>query len=115
MRPVADLLREALRTGDMQGRIQIRSRHLRDDVVADLAKQTHEYALKHASEGSGDGWLIFREGIGPWWCEAADLTDDEFRRLYMLRADVVKRLTEQRLAYRPHPRSTLLYVRRDAA
>ena len=115
MQPVADLLREALRSGDEQGRTQIRSRHLPDHVVADLAQQTYEYALEHASEGSGDGWLICRETIAPWWIEAADLTDDEFRRLYMLRADVVTRLTDQGLAHRRHPRPNLLYVRRDSA
>jgi hypothetical protein len=115
MQSVADLLRGVLREGDEQGRTQIRSRHLRDDVPADLVKQTHQYALEHATRGSSDGSLIFRDGIAPWWREVADLTDDEFRRLYMLRSDVVKRLTEQRLACRRDPRSTLLYVRRDAA
>lgn len=112
MQSVEDLLREALREGDEQGRTQIRSHHLRDDVVADLVEQTYQYALDHAAGGSSDGLLIFREGIAPWWREAAGLTDDEFRRLYMLRADVVKRLTEQGMAYRRNPRSTLLYVRR---
>jgi hypothetical protein len=114
MQPVADLLRGALRKGDEAGRTQIRSQHLPAEVLGDLAKQTHQYALEHASGDSSDGWLIFREGIAHWWCEAADLTDAEFGRLYMLRADVVKQLTEQGLACRRNPRSTLLYVRRDA-
>jgi hypothetical protein len=43
MQPVADLLRRALLEGDEQGRTQIRSQHLPDDVMADLAKQTHQY------------------------------------------------------------------------
>jgi hypothetical protein len=112
MRLVKDLLREALRNGDEQGRAQVRGRHLPDGLIADLAKQTHLYALEHAADATPDGWLIFREGIASWWCRAADLTDEEFRRLYMLRADVVKRLTEQGLACRRHPRATPLYVRR---
>jgi hypothetical protein len=115
MRPVADLLREALREGDEQGRTQIRGQHLRDDVLADLAKQTHLHALKHAAEDSSDGWLIFREGIQPWWRAEAGLTQDECGRLFHLRTDVVKRLTEQGLASRRHPRSTSLYVRYDAS
>lgn len=93
MQPVADLLPEALRNGDEQGRAQVRGRHLPDNLMADLAKQTHLFALEHAADPTPDGWLIFREGIGSWWCQAADLTDEEFRRLYMLRADVVKQLT----------------------
>lgn len=115
MQPVADLLREALREGDEDGRTQIRSQHLREDDVADLVKQTHQYALEHAAGDSSGGWLIFREGIASWWCEEAGLTDDEFGRLFKLRTDVVKLLTEQGLAERRHAQSTLLYVRRDAA
>ncbi len=115
MQSVADLLRRALREGDEQGRTLIRSQHLPDDVMADLAKQTHQYALEHPAGDSSDGSLVFRGGIGPWWCEEAGLTDDEFRRLYKLLTDVVKRLTEQGLAYRRPPHSTWLYVRRDAA
>jgi hypothetical protein len=114
MQPVADLLREALRNGDEQGRAQIRGQHLPEDLMADLVKQTYRYALEHASGDPADGWLTFREGIEPWWREAADLTDDEFGRLFHLRTDVVRRLTEQRLAYRRHPRSVVLHVRRDA-
>jgi|ERR1039457_984773 hypothetical protein len=114
MQPVADLLRGALRRGDEQGRAQIRSQHLPHDVVADLVRQTYHYALEHAAGDSSGGWLIFREGIASWWCEEAGLTDDEFGRLFHLRTDVVKLLTEQGLAERRHPRSTLLYVRRDA-
>jgi hypothetical protein len=115
MQPVTDLLRRALREGDEQGLTLIRSQHLPDDLVADLAKQTHQYALEHAAGDSSDGWLVFQDGIGPWWCEAAGLTDDESRRLYKLLTDVVKRLTEQRLAYRRPPHSKLLHVRHDAA
>ena len=115
MQPIATLLRGVLRIGDEQGRAQIRSQHLPDSVVADLVKQTHEYVLTHAAEDSPDGWLIFRGGIEPWWCEAANLTKGEFGRLFHLRTDVIKLLTKQGLAYRRHPRSTLLYVRRDAA
>jgi hypothetical protein len=112
MQPVEDLLREALRNGDEHGRAQVRGRHLPDDLMADLAEQTHLYALEHAADPTPDGWLVFRDGIGSWWCQAAGLTDEQFRRLYMLRADVVKRLTEQGLAYRRNPRATPLYVRR---
>jgi hypothetical protein len=115
MQSVADLLRRALREGDEQGRTLVRSQHLPDDVMADLAKQTHQYALEHTAGDSSDGWLVFRAGLTPWWCEAAGLTQDEIERLYKLLTDVVKRLTEQGLAYRPHPQSTWLYVRHDAA
>lgn len=111
MRQIAVLLREALRHGDEQGRTQILGKHLPEHLFADLAAQTHRHALEHA-EDSGGGWLIFREGIGGWWIRAGDLTDGEFNRLYMLRADVVKHLTAQGLAYRGNPRSTLLHVRR---
>jgi len=111
MRDIADLLREALRHGDEQGRTQIRGKDLPEYLFADLAAQTHRYALEHA-EDAGEGWLIFREGISGWWTRAGDLAHGEFSRLYMLRADVVKRLTEQGLACRPNPRSTLLHVRR---
>lgn len=115
MRSVADLLRRALQIGDEGGRVQIRLQHLPDDVGADLVNQTHQYALAHATGDSTDGWLTFRGGIERWWCEAAGLTKAEFGRLFHLRTDVVKRLTDQGLACRRHPRSTLLYVRRDAA
>ena len=111
MRQIADLLREALRHGDEQGRTQILGKHLPEHLFADLAAQTHRYALEHA-EDTGEGWLTFKEGISGWWTRAGDLANGEFNRLYMLRADVVKRLTEQGLAYRPNPRSTLLHVRR---
>jgi hypothetical protein len=50
MQLVEDLLREALRNGDEQGRAQVRGRHLPDDLMADLAKQTHLYALEHAAD-----------------------------------------------------------------
>ena len=111
MRQIADVLREALRHGDAQGRTQIRGKHLPEDLLADLAAQTHRYAMEH-SEDAGEGWLVFKEGIEGWWTRGGGLADGEFSRLYMLRADVVKRLTEQGLAYRPNPRSTLLHVRR---
>jgi hypothetical protein len=111
MRQIAGLLREALRHGDEHGRTQILGKHLPERLLADLAAQTHRHALEHA-EDAGEGWLIFKEGISGWWTQAGDLADGEFNRLYMLRADVVKRLTEQGLAYRPNPRSTLLHVRR---
>ena len=111
MQSVADLLHRALQIGDEGGRVQIRLQHLPDDVGADLVKQTHAYALAHVAGDSPDGWLIFREGIEPWWCDAACLSKAEFRRLFRLRTDVVKRLTDQGLASRQHPRSTLLYVR----
>jgi hypothetical protein len=114
MRQVADLLREALRRGDEQSRSQIRGRHLPERLWDDLASQTHRYALEH-SEDAGSGWLVFKEGISGWWTREGGLADGEFNRLYMLRADVVKRLTEQGLALRQSPRSTPLYVRRSPA
>lgn len=114
MRPVADLLRTALRIGDEQGRVQVKGEHLPDDVMADLVTQTHLYALEHADEAA-DGWLVFREGIASWWCQAAGLPKGDFDRLYKLRTDVVKRLEAKGLAQRRHPRSVPLYVRREAA
>jgi hypothetical protein len=113
MRQIADLLREALRHGDEQGRIQIRGKHLPEHLFADLTAQTHRYALEHA-EDAGEGWLTFKEGIEGWWTRAGDLANGEFNRLYKLRTDVVKRLTDERLACRPNPRSTWLHVRRAA-
>lgn len=65
MRPVADLLRTALRIGDEQGRVQVKGEHLPDDVMADLVTQTHLYALEHADE-TVDGWLVFHESIASW-------------------------------------------------
>lgn len=114
MQPIADLLRDALREGDEQGRTQIRSRHLPGDIVAELAKQTYQHVLNHAAGESSDGWLIFRGGIEAWWRDEAGLTKGEFSRLFHLRTDIVKRLTEEGLACRSRPRSNLLYVRRDA-
>lgn len=111
MQQIADLLHAVLRHGDEQGRIQIRGKHLPERLLDGLAAETHRYALEHA-EDAGEGWLTFKEGIEGWWTRAAGLDDGEFSRLHMLRADVVKRLTEQGLAYRPNPRSTLLHVRR---
>ena len=110
MRQIADLLREALRHGDEQGRTQIRGKHLPEHLFTELAEQTHRYALEHG-EDAGEGWLSFKDGISGWWTRAGDLAPGEFNRLYMLRADVVKLLTEQGLAYRPNPRSTRLHVR----
>jgi hypothetical protein len=114
MRQISDLLREVLGHGDEQGRIQVRARHLPEHLLDDLARQTHRYAIEHAAD-AGEGWLVFSEGIEGWWTRAGSLADGQFKRLYMLRADVVKRLTEQGLACRPNPRSTLLYVRRGRA
>jgi hypothetical protein len=113
MRPVADLLREALRHGDEQRRTQILGKHLPEGLLADLAAQTHRYALEHA-EDAGDGRLIFKEGIYGWWTGEGDLAHSEFSRLVRLRTDVVKRLTDQGLAKRPHPQSVPFYVRRKA-
>jgi hypothetical protein len=111
MRPLADLLHEVLQIGDVNGVTQIRRRHLPDAVMAELVKQTHEHALANAAGDAPDGWLAFRGGIEPWWRDAGDLTKDEFGRVFHLRTDVVEQLTTQGLAYRRHPRSTLLYVR----
>jgi hypothetical protein len=112
---VADLLHEALRIGDDGGLTQIRGRHLPEGLMAALVKQTHEYALAHAAAGTPDGWLVYRDGIEPWWRKAGDLTNHDCARMFHLRTDVVKQLAEQGLADRRHPRSTLLYVRRTAA
>jgi len=103
MQSVADLLQRALQIGDEGGWVQVRLRHLPDDVGADLVNQTHAYALAHAAGDSPDGWLIFRGGIEPWWCDAAGLSKAEFRRLFHLRTYVVKRLTDQGLTSRRHP------------
>jgi hypothetical protein len=113
MRQITDLLREALRHGDEQGRTQIRGKHLPEDLFTDLAAHTHRHALEHA-EGGAQGWLTFKDGIEGWWTRAGGLADGEFTRLYKLRSDVVRHLTEQGLAYRPNPRSTLLPVRRGS-
>lgn len=112
MTTIADLLRKALQEGDQHGRTRIRRRLLPDAVFAELVEQTHRHALEHAT---GDGeWLVFSDGIAPWWQEEADLTAEESRRLLPgLRTDVVKRLTDQELAYREPAKSPLLYVRRD--
>ena len=110
MRQIADLLREALRQGDAQGKTQIRGKHLPERLFADLAAQTHRYALEHVDDAC-EGWLVFKGGIEGWWTGAGHLADGEFSRLYMLRSDVVKRLTERGLACRPNPRSALLRVR----
>lgn len=61
MRPLADLLHEVLRIGDVNGVTQIRRRHLPEGVMAELVKQTHEHALANATGGAADGWLTFAE------------------------------------------------------
>ena len=116
MRSLADLLHEVLHIGDVNGVTQIRRRHLPESVMAELVKQTYEHALADAVGDAADGWLTFHGGIEPWWRETGNLTKDEFSRLFHLRTDVVEQLTMHGLAYRRHPRSTLLYVRpcRDA-
>ena len=48
MRPVADLLREALRHGDEQRRAQILGKHLPEGLFADLAAQMTPYLAVHA-------------------------------------------------------------------
>jgi hypothetical protein len=113
MRPVADLLREALRHGDEQRRIQVLGKHLPEGLFADLAAQTHRYALEHA-EDAGGGWLIFKEGIYGWWTREGGLADSDFSRLFKLRTDVIKRLMDQGLAKRRRPQSVPFYVRRKA-
>jgi hypothetical protein len=62
MRQIADLLREVLRHGDGQGRVQVRASHLPEHLLDELAGQTHLYAIEHAAE-AGEGWLAFSEGI----------------------------------------------------
>jgi hypothetical protein len=111
VRPLADLLHEVLRIGDVNGVTQIRRRHLPEGVMAELVKQTHEHALANATGGAADGWLTFRGGIEPWRRNAGELTKDEFGWVVHLRTDAVEQLTMQGPAYRRHPGSRLLYVR----
>lgn len=116
MRSAADVLRRALRAADQDGRVTVRLRHLPADDASDLVRRTYEYALGNATPDGADGWLIFPDGIRGWWSEEAEVPVAEvYRRLRPLRADVVKRLTEQGLAYRPNRWTTLLYVRREAS
>ena len=109
MQSVADLLHRALREGVELDLAQVRSHHLPDDLVADLATQTHQHALDNAEGDSSDGWLVYRDGIEPWWREEAGLDadpaddDDKFTHLYKLVTDVVKLLTDKGLAERQPP------------
>jgi hypothetical protein len=111
MQSVADLLRRALQIGDEQRRVTIRRWHLPENLVSELASRTHEHAVAHA-DSADNGWLTFRDGIERFWSEEANLTKGEFGRLFHLRTDVVKQLTDWGVAYRSNPRSTVLYVRR---
>jgi hypothetical protein len=105
---VQDLLRQAIQAGDDQSVRQVRGHHLPKRLLADLARQTHEYAMANASADNADGWLVFADGIEPWW---RSLIGADFARLYQLRGDVVKVLTQEGLAYRANPRDKRLHVR----
>jgi hypothetical protein len=73
-------------------------------------------ALAHATPDSDDIWMVFPDGIKGWWSEEANVPVAEvYRRLRPLRADIVKRLTDEGPAYRHNRWSTSLYVRRDAS
>jgi hypothetical protein len=74
---------------------------------------TYEHILAGAAGDSPDGWLTYKEGIAGLWREVASLTKEEFGRLFHLRTDVVKQVSEQGLVYRSGPQSNLLYVRLD--
>jgi hypothetical protein len=103
-----DLLRQAIQAGDDRSVRQVRGHHLPERLLADLARQTHEYAVANATADAADGWLVFADGIEPWW---RSLAGTDFARLYQLSGDVVKVLTQQGLAYRAHPRDKRLHVR----
>jgi hypothetical protein len=102
MRQIADLVHEAPGQGDAQRRTQIRGSICRNTLFAHPTAQTERYALEHADDAD-EGWLISSECIAGWWNRAGHPADGEFSRLYMLRADMVKRLTAQGLARRPNP------------
>jgi hypothetical protein len=116
MSVVGDVLSRALRAADQDGRVTVRLKHLPASDASDLVRHTYDYALDNASPDSDDGWRIFRDGIRGWWSDEAKMPVEEVaRRLAPLRADVVKRLMDDRLVERRYPRSTPLYVRRRAS
>ena len=60
-----DLLRQAIQARDDRSVRQVRG-HLPERLLADLARQTHEYAVANATADAADGWLVFADGIEPW-------------------------------------------------
>jgi hypothetical protein len=114
---MADLLREVLRMGDESGVTYVRSKHVPEETLAQLAYLTHDHAVAAGRQESSAGDRIYDGGIQPWWRDEGNLSEEEAARLFHLRSDVVAWLEEQGLASRPDPRSTLLHVwpRSDAA
>lgn len=107
---MADLLREVLRMGDESQVTYVRSTHIPEETLAQLAYLTHDHAVAAGREGSSAGERIYNGGIQPWWRDEGGLSEEETARLFHLRSDVVAWLEEQGLASRPDPRSTLLHV-----
>jgi hypothetical protein len=103
-----DLLRQAIQIGNARPVRQVRSRHLPEHLVADLARQTREYALANVAADDHDGWLVFGSGIEPWW---RSLVGTDFACLYQLRGDIVKVLEHEGVAKRLNPRDKRLLVR----
>ena len=68
--------------------------------MTELVRQTHEHALANAAGDAASSRLTFRGGIEPWWRDAANLTKDEFGRLFHLRTDVVEKQASRRRAWR---------------
>jgi hypothetical protein len=62
---IADLLREVLRMGDESGVTYVRSKHVPEETLAQLAYLTHDHALTVGREGSSAGERIYA-GIQPW-------------------------------------------------
>ena len=83
-----------------------------DDAAAARVFFRDVLGLPHVD--ARDGWLIFKDGIYGWWTREGGLADSDFSRVFHLRTDVVKRLTDQGLAWRRHPQSVPCYVRRQA-
>lgn len=115
MPSVADLVREALRRGDGADVRFIRHRHLPDHLFADPSEATHRHIWERSGPREDEpGWQTYSgDGIGPWWMEAADLTEDEGYRLHQLRSDVVRQLEVEGLAARDSDRG-LLRVRQPS-
>jgi hypothetical protein len=110
---VSQLLREVLQHGDHQGVRFLRARNVPDALLSQLAEETYRHAVSYAARrGHEDaGWLTYADGIGGWWKQVADLTDEEIYRLHRFRSDVVEYLQDRGVAWRENPRSTLLLVR----
>jgi hypothetical protein len=116
MAEVAELVRRVLELGDDAGVRFVLARHVPDEVVADLARQTYLHAVAQAEDrGVGGGWLTYADGILPWWRDQAGLSKEESYRLHKFRSDLVDWLEERGAALREDPRSTPLLVQPDVA